>query len=50
MNNEGELLNTLIPSNDFKDDDGHDFYNAEAARKICEQAMQIVKEVHLDSQ
>jgi hypothetical protein len=49
MNNEGELLNTLIPSNDFKDD-GNDFYNAEAARKICEQAMQIVKEVHLDSQ
>jgi hypothetical protein len=25
MNNEGELLNTLIPSNDFKDDDGYDF-------------------------
>jgi hypothetical protein len=50
MNNEGELLNTLIPSNDFKDDDGNDFYNAEAPRKICEQAMQIVKEVHLDSQ
>lgn len=49
MNNEGELLNKLIPSNDFKDDD-NDFYDAEAARKNCEQAMQIVKEVHLDSQ
>lgn len=47
MNNDGDLIDTLTPKN-FTEED-NEFYNSEAAREICEQAMQIVKEVHLDS-
>lgn len=43
LNAEGDLLETLQPKT--YDKDNNEFYNTEAARDICNQALQIMKEV-----
>ena len=48
MNSEGELLNTMTQK-DY-DNDENEFLDSEKAREIYEKAMEIVKEVQLDSQ